>query len=150
MKQIIKCPACLGGEEWRWNTPHFRALWGPFTAKLILTSLQVVGILETGYLFAMLDNWSSLFWDCLLRDNRIICPAQEDKYLVCLLLSRLNYKKILSGQIWMMFKKMAEAFDVDYYEKLNSMLLCTDNFFQGLFFQGWQLNVEDNWIICII
>lgn len=103
-----------------------------------------------GYLFAMLDNWSSLFWDCLLRDNGIICPAQEDKYLVCLLLSRLNYKKILSGQIWMMFKKMAEAFDVDYYEKLNSMLLCTDNFFQGLFFQGWQLNVEDNWIICII
>lgn len=97
-----------------------------------------------------LQCWSSLFWDCLLRDNRIICPAQEDKYLVCLLLSRLNYKKILSGQIWMMFKKMAEAFDVDYYEKLHSMLLCTDNFFHSLFFQGWQLNVEDNWIICII
>lgn len=69
----------------------------------------------------MLDNWSSLFWDCLLKDNRIICPAQEDKYLVCLLLSRLNYKKILSGQIWMMFKKMAEAFDVDYYEKLYTL-----------------------------
>lgn len=50
----------------------------------------------------------------------------------------------------MMFKKMAEAFDVDYYEKLHSVLLCTDNFFHGLFFQGWQLNVEDNWIICII
>lgn len=48
MKQIIKCPACLGEEEWRWNTPHFRALWGLFTAELILTSLQVVGILETG------------------------------------------------------------------------------------------------------
>lgn len=69
-------------------------------------------------------------------DNRIICPTQEDKYLVCLLLSRLNYKKILSGQIWMMFKKMAETFDVDYYEKLHSMLLCTDNFFHGLFFQS--------------